>query len=429
MQDSAGSGQVIRVGAAARPDGWLARRLAAACMVAVIAVGFAHSCALREPWFGKLGSGHQHWLTGGTLLFSRNWYHEGANRLRWLMLEGPASPEFRTLADRVAYGSYPGGHVIPIYLAALASGSEPSPALIMGYNLANHFVTVLIVALLVWQLFLRQGAGPWLAATAGMLSAAIALFNPAAMYFQHSVYFSDQAVIVPFVAFVTLEVLGRDRNSPALRGLQYAVMVYGVATDWLFVFVMAATVFKRFATGEMGATVAQRVKNVCLFCAGPTMVLTLYAWQLASVGALQALIDKGLARSGIGLTGENQLQQVGGFFERFWRLYFPDGFGGRFSVPLLWSCVGVYGAALLLAAWHTRVRRRTLAPRLRLLLAAASLLLLPCLMQVHWFRNHSAYHSFSILKFSPVMAVVPFFLVPLLIQSAIEEAGGRRLLR
>jgi hypothetical protein len=55
------------------------------------------------------------------------------------------------------------------------------------------------------------------------------------------------------------------------------------------------------------------------------------------------------------------------------------------------------------------------------------LLLLPCLAQVHFFRNHSAFHSFSILKFSPVMAALPFFLVPLLMRCAIEEAGGQRL--
>jgi hypothetical protein len=410
---------------AGRPDVvW--RGVAFLCMAATVTLAFAHSCSLREHWFGRLDvgrAGHHHWLTGSTLLFSRNWYREGANHLRWLMLETPKSPEFPTLADRNPYASYPPGTVVPVYLLALATGFEPTPALIMRYNLGNHLATALLVSIFVWCLFLRQGAAAWTAAVAGTVAGLIALFNAAAMYFQQNVFFSDQAIIVPFVAFVTLEVFGRDQPGwagRALRGLQYAVLMYGIATDWLFIEVMAVTLLKRLATGELGGTAAERIKGVCVFCAGPALVVTAFIAQLYSVGKIQALIDRGWTRMGSGTRGKGQLDEIGGFYDRFWVQHFPTAFGPRIGVPLIQGSTAVFAAALLVVAWNSWVRKRPTDRRVRLLLSAGALLLLPCLIQVHLFQNHSAVHDFSVLKFSPVLAVVPFFLVPLLVQALIE---------
>jgi hypothetical protein len=231
------------------------------------------------------------------------------------------------------------------------------------------------------------------------------------MYFQHTVYFSDQAVVAPFVAFVVLEVLGRrveGRAGRALRWLQYAVLLYGVATDWLFVPVMAVTLLKRRATGELGATARERWKNALVFCAGPGLVAAAFLAQLYSVGAIGALVDKGFRRAGVGTAGVDQLRQVGGFGRRFWGEFFARGFG-RVGAPLVWAASAVWVLALLGAVAGARVKRRAVASRVRLLLEATGMLLGPCLLQVYLFRNHSAVHSFSVLKFSPVLAAVPFF--------------------
>jgi hypothetical protein len=387
-------------------------------MFLLLTLAFAHSCTLRAYWFGRLNMEHHHWLTGITLLITRNWYHEGPFQLHWLMLEAPKSVEFRTLSDRYPYISCPPGPAIPVYLAALASGSEPTPKLVMGYNLANHFLTVLLVAVLGWRLVLAQCGAPWLSAAAGTTAGLIALFNPVAMYFQDCVFFEAQSVILPFVAFVTLEVLGREqpgRLGRSLRILQYLVMLYGFTTDWLFVFVMAATLLKRGATGELGATTAQRVKNVCVFSAGPAVALFAYLAQIHSVNGFERLFAKALQRFGVSETGTRQLEQVGGFFDTFWGYYFPVAFGRGIGVPVLLGCTAIFVLVGLVTAWNRRVRHRSTDPRIRQLLVTAWLLLVPCFIQIHVFRHHSAYHSFSVLKFSPAMAIVPFCLLPLLV--------------
>src|SRR5437868_609664 len=94
-------------------SGGLPPWLPAVCMFLLLTLAFAHSCRLRAYWFGRLNMEHHHWLTGITLLFTRNWYHEGPFHLHWLMLDAPKSVEFRTLSDRYPYISCPPGPAIP----------------------------------------------------------------------------------------------------------------------------------------------------------------------------------------------------------------------------------------------------------------------------------------------------------------------------
>jgi hypothetical protein len=59
--------------------------------------------------------------------------------------------------------------------------------------------------------------------------------------------------------------------------------------------------------------------------------------------------------------------------------------------------------------------------KLPLILATAAIIIIPCFMQVYLLKNHSAIHDFSSLKFSIVMSVVPYVLIPLAIGICVEQ--------
>ncbi|HAY46128.1 MAG TPA: hypothetical protein DCY55_07560, partial [Gammaproteobacteria bacterium] len=107
---------------------------------------FAHSVDQRAPWFGAIDTGLHEWLTGSTVKFAKNWYREGPVNLKFLMLEEPSSVEFPMLEDRGVYQSYAPGSVLPVYLIAKIIGRPPSAAMVMRYNLLNHFGIAFLLA-------------------------------------------------------------------------------------------------------------------------------------------------------------------------------------------------------------------------------------------------------------------------------------------
>jgi len=111
---------------------------------------FIYTVLIRSSWFGVLSPGHHQWLTGHAILHTKNWYNEGALKLRFGFFENPNSVEFPTLESRVFYFSYPPGALIPIYLISKLIAQEPNPALVMAYNLSNHFFITLFLSLTIF---------------------------------------------------------------------------------------------------------------------------------------------------------------------------------------------------------------------------------------------------------------------------------------
>ncbi|QUV78575.1 hypothetical protein [Chloracidobacterium thermophilum] len=94
--------------------------------------------------------------------------------------------------------------------------------------------------------------------------------------------------------------------------------------------------------------------------------------------------------------------------------YIPAQFGA--AGPAL-AFVALAGC-LLLGGWWWRQAARNQAPLPGVVSGVAlagwtmALITVPCFLQVYALRNHSAIHDFSALKFSLVIAVVPFVLLP-----------------
>jgi len=204
---------------------------------------------MRAPWFGKISPGENNG-TAAALKFAGNWHAEGAFRLRFAMIEKPSSVEFGSLSEREPYDSYPPGAIVPLHLLGLVAG-EPTADMVMGYNLANHFLVTLFVSLTVLLLLTQSGPAPPHSLVLAAGSSAVLLTLPGPLYWHQHDWFADTAVMLPFARVLFLEVLRdeslRTRTLRIANVLQAVFLAAALLTDWLAVFVMLTLYAIRFA--------------------------------------------------------------------------------------------------------------------------------------------------------------------------------------
>lgn len=380
----------------------------------VIAFGlFFQSVRIRAPWFAVLSEGHHQWLSASSLKFTRNWYREGPWTLQFALLENPRSIEFSGLKSREIYPSYPPGAVVPIYLISLISQQEPTPRLLMTYNLLNHFLIALMLSLIVYVVLLRARVQPLPAFLLSVIPSAFYLFLRGPFYWHQNVFFADQAVILPFVVLVFLEVLRPGTRDPGLRGLlvcfQGIVLFYGTLTDWLFLLAILVVFALRVLSEPRPVNIRKMVLSSFLFWLPVAMALLLFFLQLWSLGVLGQLVEKFMSRSGF-IDPDGILAE--GFFQLFWKGHLASALVGvhrLVPVVLLWVSLAVF-------CWYLMARITGRATREAQLVGnTVGMLLVPCFLQVYLLRNHSVVHDFSALKFAVPFAVIPFVLLPVLV--------------
>ena len=379
---------------------------------------FQYTVQIREPWMGdqlnynwignKTGNDHQI-LTAETLKFTENWYREGPVNLRFAMLENPKSIEFPTLSSRTPYTSYLPGAIVPIYLISKLKGHDPTPSMIMKYNLINHFLIAFFLSLLIF-FFLRQlnvdYINSFLFAT---LPIFLELLLPGPLYWHQNVFFSDQAVILPFVLFIFLEVIRQRATDKILMFInifQYFLMFYGILTDWFFVFVIFVVYIKRIFEGEISrVSILNFLKNSLVYWAVPVTTVYLYILQLLLLGTFNQTVTNVLVRTGI---SADRIDYTHIFLNRIIELMY-QGYGEIITIALFISAV------IFLRYFIAFYVLKLKTDELKRIIWLIALLLLPCLIQLIVFKNHTIWHEFSVLKLSIPLATIPFVLIPILL--------------
>lgn len=366
-------------------------------LLVVLAGLFSWSVIRRQPWFGSLAGGpqqHQN-VTAHALKYARIWYHEGPWSVRFGMVEHPASIEFDAFESRSPFFSFPPGLLVPIYLLSIASGNEPSLGLIMGFNLAIHAILAGVLSLLVWGLLRRLGVPPLPTLLFSVIPLVMEFLLPGPLYWHQNVYFSDQLSLLLIAVALLLEV---HRPRRGLDAAQAACIFLALLTDWFSLFVAC------------GLLVRRRIDREPIWTLGGATLgaIALYVAHLMILGITwEQLQSKILFRTGWGAGGEPYAQS---FFVDFWSSHIAQGYG-RGAIVLLWGCLGLFVAASIFAYR----RRGSLPEGFSSLLAFFGLLLVPCFVHAYVFRNHSAVHSYTALKFSLSMALVPFIIAPLVL--------------
>lgn len=386
-----------------------------------IAVGiFSYTIQIRKPWFGHLSEGGNQWQSGSTLKFVKNWHREGPFKLLFGMIENPDSIEFPTLKSRQPYPSYPPGAILPIYIISKLRGKEPTPSILMRYNLLNHFLIAFFLSLTVFFFLLKLNFGYWASFIFSVIPISLELLLPAPLYFHQNIFFSDEAIILPFVLFIFFEVTrGSIKNKKKLKiinFLQTLVFIYGFLTDWLFLFVALAVYVKRILNKEMGKDISSFLKMSVKFWLPGIIVTSLFFLQMSFLGAIPAVVRKFMFRTGLGYGGESYLSD---FFNKFWIKRIGMAYG-KVAIVFLWGSLFLFLISIVYVGLR-RLRHYKAKEKVKETLSLIGIVLLPCFMQIYFFKNHSVIHYFSVLKFSVPLAVIPFILAPLLVFSLLGK--------
>lgn len=402
------------------------RRILIPCLVILLITGsiFLFTVKIRHPWFGSYTGNAHEWLTGSNLKFANNWLMDGPWNDKFGMWENLPSPEFPTLDSRGSYISYPPGAVLPIYLLSLLTHQNPGVSLVMAYNLLNHFLIALFLALSVFAFLRNLKLDYRIAAAFSVIPILLELLLPSPLYFHQNVFFSDQAVILPFVLVLFMEIVRENlegRWRTFLDLCQSLIFFYGVLTDWFLIFVWFFFYLKRLLDGQIPAKKPSLFLMESLkFAAAPLIGIALFVVQVVWVfnADLGAAYDGFkylfLYRAGV--------SEEGSSFAYYYRAiseHIQSGYG-PWGIWLVWSGVlfFVIGAVYLLGA---KKAKWDVPGELKKIVLLAFVIAGPCLAQIAFFKNHSVVHSFSVLKLSVLISILPFVLMPLFMGYLIKK--------
>lgn len=386
---------------------------------------FQYTVGIREPWMGKINEENNQWLTGSTLKFSTNWYVENPLNLKFTMLENPKSIEFSTLSSRVLYTSYPPGTVIPIYILSKIVGHKPTLTLIMKYNLFNQFLIAFLLSLIVFFTFLQLKLDIRSAFIFSIIPILLELTLPGPLYWHQNVFFSDQAIILPFVSFIFLEIIRTNyaKNKRALTTLsiiQAIIMFYGILTDWLFVFIALTVYIKRIFSKEMFREINIReflTKSIIYWFPG-IISITLFIIQIYSLNYINSTIEKGLFRTGISPEGSSEITNFIGQMQ----IKFFNDYGSLITYIFFISLIICLIISILITIKYLKDRKiEDNIKKILKILYTTGLLAIPCFLQILIFKNHSFVHPFSVLKFSVPIAIIPFVFTPLILYLILKD--------
>ena len=392
-------------------------------IIVITTIIFSFTVIERRPWFGlvnEANTGIHHWLTGSALKFERSWYRDGAVNDWFTMYEYPASVDYRTAKQRVIYDSYPPGCLLPTYLIDKIRGHEPSPGTLMGYNLFVQLIVTLLLALIVFFSVLNYRKNCIIAFILSMCPVLIYLLTPGAMYYHQNVYWSDQAVLIFFAAFVFIELLWdwlysifkinsekHKKLLTALRIIQAVIAFLGVFTDWLFVFVYLCVYLKRLFRKEMGNKLIYKENGDIVYkklTYIKTFIVANFKFWLPGAIAILLYIAQLLHNKTVRFlemfairTGEVKLID-------FYNIYFKGfmvqylGEKGIFIFALVISIVLLSGLIWFVIFCLKRKGVPSYSGNVRALILPCILFLMPCLMCLIALKQHNIVHSFTVLK-------------------------------
>lgn len=256
-------------------------------VVVILSAQFYACMQMHTAYIGQMARWYFEDQTARTLKFSRNWYRDGALNDYLLQLENVPSVEFETLQSRVPYLSFLPGGIVPVYLAALVTGKEPTLVSVQYCNLFTQYVVVLLLAYTV----LTIGPGGKALRFLSALFAGIAYtWIPFLSYEHQQVYYNDAAVLIPYAAVFAMTAF-RARYT---AGRRWDVMIcllfaWFVFVNWLGIAVAGMWCLFRLAENRHRPfkTMAKSIWPAAVGVAMPLLffVYQLYVTQLYTVFA------------------------------------------------------------------------------------------------------------------------------------------------
>lgn len=367
------------------------------------------------------------WLTAHALVHVNNWLQENPLRLRFALFHTPRVIEAQTFDQRIYYGSYPPGAILPLYVMInVIALFEPDIRedrvmqlrMIIAWNHAYHMLLALVLCFIVYQALRRIGCDALNATLMACTPSIVQYSNAHSLFWFNLIYSFDQAVLLPCALYVLLELVSERykkqrskeevwqgrRATWKMQTMQALVAFYGTLTDWLFVFFVAVVYLLRLFEGRIAWPRTRRsswifLHRSFLFFLPSLLAISFWLYQVQLFSSHNMLGEKLVSRMGLDIPT--------------FSLWMEALISSMFNWPELGY--GASGVVLLYVVFYVAVRVR-LKERNVITAAAQTancylMLYLPCLSHVLFFVFHSWDHLLSSLKLSLPLSVL-FALLP-----------------
>ena len=372
------------------------------------------------------------WLTAHALVHVNNWLQENPLQLRFALFHTPRAIEAQTPDQRIYYGSYPPGAILPLYVMInILALFEPDIRhdrimqlrMIIAWNHACHILLALVLCFIVYFTLRRIGCDALNATLMACTPAIVQYSNAHSLFWFNLIYSFDQAVLLPCALYVLLELASkRAENKSKLESgkeemwqdatwkiptMQALVAFYGTLTDWLFVFFVAIVYLLRLTEGRIVLPHSYKeswnfLHRSFWFFLPSLLAITIWLYQVQHFGSHSMLEEKLVSRMGLDIPT--------------FMLWTEALTSAMFHWPELGY--GASGVIALYIAFYVamRARLRERNPTTPAAQAADCYLLLyvPCLVHVLFFVFHSWDHLLSSLKLSLALSVL-FALLPYMV--------------
>lgn len=371
-------------------------------VILLLTIIFTYSVKIRKPWYGQLADGNHQWVTGHTLLIVKQWYLESPMKFNFELPLNPPSIEFPTIKDRGIYFSFPSGFVLPIYIISQIKNHIPSAAMIMRYNLINQLLTTILLFLISYLLLKKNTISGWKNIILSFFISTLVIFLPGPFYWFQNTYFSQEAVIVPYCLIILLEIIKNKKQKYLFTTITESIVLFcAFWTDWLSFFI-ALTLFvnnsimalkKKKIKGKIKRIMTQNL-YIIIPC---VMFISIFLLQTYSLDGLGTLGSRFIHRvSNLSLdNGENTTFTTLDFIKNYTK-YIKTAFG----------YTGIALLIILTTTFLTSIfKKKHLDSENQLL---ANLILIPNLIEIITFKNHSYIHNFTTLKLLiPIVLSIP----------------------
>jgi hypothetical protein len=371
-----------------------------------------YSMFYNRAFSGYEPRGAHIWLSGSTVKFVNNWLQENPLKLRFLMLEYPASVEFNDMYERSPYISYPPGTILPPYLLAKILGkNEIQIGFIKRFLQIKYLLDTLLVTLIFFSLLSHtlKVQRKKFALLSSVVMGLCWMNFPIISYYMRNVYFSDQCIITVVLLFVWLEIYDDyfSKSKPAVKSVycvfKFIISLYGVLTDYYFLFVLLVAalikIISAFCNRKNKTSLLSVLLSSLVYVLPVICGIGLFIIQITAVPDFERIIvNKMLVRmanKGIGRTDFVGIPIIGvvrNFVGNYW---FPS---------VLVVCAWITGTVFLFVKKQYRTE---FAVKNMGFIKIMLLVFVPPVLQVLVLQQHSAVHEFSMLKFGlPVILAV-----------------------
>jgi|GEM_PF-4566535 len=351
---------------------------------------------IRAGYIGTLSNGRHQWLSASTLKFTENWREYGFWNEHGLMLEYPKTIERPTIEERRPYLSYLPGAPLEIFLLMQLWPNTGILTLIHLFNIVNQYAIAGLLALMVWH-GIPAAASGYRHAFA-VLAALAYMLHPGTLYWHSLVFFSDQAVLLPFTLVLLLELFIRGATGHRQRRLLYAqslLLFIGTCIDWFAVTAaMIVYLFRLISPLTPTLTYRYAARNLLQIFSGPLIAITLWGIQVYATGMMDTVLVNLSSRAAL----SNGFQPMGRFSHVFVEKFIYGHLAATDALMIL--------IAFAYATFEYARDRKNPA------LCVTMIAFLSCFLHTYIFSQHAEKHEFSILKFYGPLAFAAYGLLP-----------------